>query len=1139
MKKNHSRNVNCRKNFTLTRFLVLFVILGASMLPLSASSLAQNDARVSISYKNARLETVLRQITRLTDIKFVYNNARISTADKVSIEAQDVELDQLLNKILGDKFNWQRVDNYIVISARQANNTPGNNAPSTPQTNEMEVSGKVVSTTGETLIGVSVVVKGTTTGVATDVNGRFNLKVPRNTTLVFSYIGYITKEVPATGKMQVTLEEDQQELDEVMVVAYGTARKSSFTGSAAVVKKDVLEKSQVSSLSKALQGVSAGVQANSASGQPGTDADIRIRGIGSINASSSPLYVVDGVPYDGSLNSINPADIESMTVLKDAASSALYGSRGANGVIVITTKQGSKEAEPVIDFRLSYGISDRAVKDYEHVSTDQYFELMWEALRNYRLDNNYSETDAAAYASQNLISRLGINPYGSSYAQPVGSDGRIVAGAKALWNDDWEDALSQNARRMEIQLSAQGGTKNTKYFISGGYLDDQGIALASGFKRYTGRVNLTSDLKKWITIGGNISVTHSEQDYPVSSDSKTSNVINFGRLLPSFYPIYQRDGEGNYLLENGEKQIDWGSYRPSSAMRNMNLVGSLPHDKNEIKRDAATIRTFLELTLYKGLKFKTSLNIDYNNRNEHYYTNPVYGTGTATGGDVTKQNYRTTGMTFNNILTYNNTFKEVHSINALLGQEYYEYNSSSQSGSRQNFIMMGYDEPDAASQLIDFSGSSDQYKLLSYFANFEYAYNQRYFISASARTDGSSRFHPDNRWGTFWSVGASWKAIEEDFLKEVKWLSNLTLRASYGAQGNDNLGSYYAYKSYYTVYNNLGESGVVTSRLATPDLKWESNLNLNIGLDAAFFAHRLSATIEFFDRRSKDLLFAMPMAGSTGFTSVDRNIGALKNVGWEFSFNGTPIKTRDWTWDLSFNATTYKNKITKLPQEEIISGNKRMVVGGSVYDFYLVEWAGVNPETGAPQWYKTNANGERVITETYSEASTSKITAGSALPDLQGGFSTRLAFRNFELSGRFAYTIGGKIYNQDKLFLLHNGSSAGRAWSTEMLNRWTPENRNTDVPRLSTVSNSWTSTSTRFLYDGTYLRMKNLMFSYDLPAQWINKIHLNSVKLYFQAENLFTIYKEEGLDPEQALNGTTYFRYPAMRTFSFGINIKL
>ena len=452
--------------------------------------------------------------------------------------------------------------------------------------------------------------------------------------------------------------------------------------------------------------------------------------------------------------------------------------------------------------------------------------------------------------------------------------------------------------------------------------------------------------------------------------------------------------------------------------------------------------------------------------------------------------------------------------------------------------MIGYEEPDAASVLSDFYGSADQYKLLSYFANFEYSYNQRYFVSASVRTDGSSRFHPDNRWGTFWSVGASWKAIQEDFLKDVQWLSNLTLRASYGAQGNDNLGSYYAYKSYYNIYNNLGESGVVTSRMATPDLKWESNMNLNIGLDASFFAHRLSATIEFFDRRSKDLLFALPMAGSTGFVSIDRNIGALKNVGWEFSVSGTPVKTKDWTWELAFNATTYKNEITKLPQEEIISGNKRMVVGGSVYDFYLAEWAGINPETGAPQWYRTDDNGNRVITETYSQASSSKITCGSALPDLQGGFSTRLAFRNFELSGRFAYTIGGKIYNQDKIYLLHNGNSAGRAWSTEMLNRWTPENRHTDVPRLSTVTTSWTSTSTRFLYDGTYLRMKNLMFSYDLPSQWVKKMTLASVKLYFQGENLFTVYKEQGLDPEQALNGTTYFRYPAMRTFSFGIDVK-
>ncbi|MDE7073693.1 MAG: SusC/RagA family TonB-linked outer membrane protein, partial [Odoribacter sp.] len=614
MKKKDYQNRELRKNFTLSKVMALFLFLGVFTWPVSASPDVRHGEKAGASSRNADQENVLHRILR-----------------------QAEEKERALEAV--------------------------------PQQDGIQASGRVVSVSGEELIGVTVIIKGTTTGVATDVNGRFTMRVPKDAILVFSYVGYNNKEMAAGKDMQVVLEENQQELDEVMVVAYGTARKSSFTGSAAVVKKDVLEKAQVSSLSKALQGISAGVQANAASGQPGTDADIRIRGIGSINASASPLYVVDGVPYEGSLNSINPADIESMTVLKDAASSALYGSRGANGVIVITTKQGSKEAEPTVNFRLSYGVSNRAVKDYEHVSTNQYFELLWEAIRNNRLDNNLSEADAAAYASENLFSGVGINPYGEAYPEPIDHNGKFVEGATPLWDDDWVDALSQKARRLEAQLSVSGGTKRTKYFISGGYLDDQGIALASGFKRYTGRVNLTSDVKKWLTVGGNVSMTHSVQDYPVSSDSKTSNVINFGRLMPSFYPVYQRDGQGNYILKDGEKQIDWGSYRSSSAMRNMNLVGSLPYDKNEIKRDAATLRAFLELNLYKGLKFKTSLNVDYNNRNEHYYTNPLYGSGTSIGGSVTKENYRSTGMTFNNILSYSNTFNEVHSVSGLLGQE--------------------------------------------------------------------------------------------------------------------------------------------------------------------------------------------------------------------------------------------------------------------------------------------------------------------------------------------------------------------------------------------------------------------------------------------------------------------------------------
>lgn len=1127
------------KQWVLTASMCLLI------LSVSANSIAQKDAKISISYQNAKLETVLKRIAELTDMKFVYSNTRINESEKVNITVNNESLDKVLNDVLGKQFSYKIVDNYIVISAKQQISSDNTiDAAILAVDNNLEVKGKVVDKKGEALVGVSILVKGTSTGVASDIDGNFTIKVPKNAILVFSYIGYNKQEVPATANMKVTMESDNTELEEVMVVALGsTAARASYTGSASVIKKDALEKSQVSSISKVLQGTSAGVQSVTSTGQPGEDATIRIRGIGSYSASNSPLYVVDGIPYGGLLNAINPADIESMTILKDAASGALYGSRGANGVIVITTKQGQKESAPTIEAQVSYGISDRAVKDYKQLSTDQYFELYWEALRNTRVDEG--KTDAAEYASANVVSQLGINPYGSNYPTPVGTDGKIVAGARPLWNEDWVDALSQKARRTEARISVTGGSKNSKYFISAAYLDDQGIALASGFKRYNGRVRVSTDIQKWLSIGANVSVTHSVQDYPTSEDTKVSNVINFGRRMPGFYPIYERNMEtGAYLTDKvtGEKIIDYGTYRPSGANPKYNLLGSLPYDKSETKRDAASLQTYLDVTFVKGLVFRTTLNIDYNSRYDHSYTNPLYGGGKDYGGDVYKSNSRTTYLTFNNILRYNKTFNDIHTLNLLAGQEYYEYNGSSMSGSRENMIMLGFDEPAAASLLVDFTGSSDQYKLLSYFGNFEYSYNQRYVVSASVRTDGSSRFHPDNRWGTFWSVGASWRASHEEFLKNLDWLSNLTIRASYGAQGNDNLGGYYAYKALYSIYNSQGKTGVTPSRLATPELKWETNLNANIGMDASLLNNRLTATIEYFNRRSKDLLFSMPMPFSSGFSSISKNIGAVKNTGWEFTVGGTPIKTADWTWDISVNATTVKNKITKLPQPVIWSGNQRMSVGSSFYDFYLVEWAGINPENGKPQWWKTDDNGNRIKTEIYNEASNdqSKVFCGSALPDLQGGFNTRLAYRNIEFSALFAYVLGGKIYNSDNLGLLHTGTNPGASWSKDMLNRWTPDNQNTDFPRLTTsTSNSWTSNSSRFLYDASYLRMKNITISYSLPANILSKIKMKSAKVYFQAENLLTVFGQQGLDPEQTVGGTTYYRYPAMKTFSFGLNIKL
>lgn len=1014
------------------------------------------------------------------------------------------------------------------------------------QAQEKLVTGSVTDASG-TLPGVSILIQGSDEGTMTDLDGKYSIKVNDGQVLVFSFIGYKPQNITYKGQslINIALKEESNELGEVLItVPYGTANKKTYTGSVGLIQAKNIEKAQVSNVSKVLEGTIAGVQSFSQSGQPGSEATIRIRGIGSINANSKPLYVVDGVPYEGELSAISATDIESMTVLKDATAATLYGSRAANGVIMITTKQGTRETAPQIEISAKHGISSRARNDYKVLGTNQYMELQWEAMRNGQLGNkDVTPEGAAEYASKNLIGAIGINPYGLDNPMPVGVDGKLLPGLKPLWNDNWDDALTQTARYTDVNLRVSGGGKNARYFFSGGLLNDQGYVVESGFKRYNFRSNIVVDAKDWLEIGLNVAGSSSTQNYPKQDDSEQSNVILFARIMPSFYPIYQRDlSTGAYLADpnTGERIYDYGSYRTSSYNK-QNLVATMPHDLTEIKRDIASIRTYGQVKFLDNLKFKTSLSVDYNSTNNHNVTNPIYGPSSEYGGSVSRRNTRTVSMTFNNVLNYNLDIDDKNAISAMAGQEFYQYNSNYFGGERQQIIMNGYLEPDATSRLIDFFGKADEYKMLSFFGNAQYSYDKKYFVSASFRRDGSSRFAPESRWGNFWSLGASWRVIDESFMSDYRdtWLSNLLFRASYGAQGNDNVG-YYAHQALYLIKNNLGDPGLVTSRLGTKKLSWETNLNLNIGLDFGFFNDRLTGTVEYFERQSKDLLFSKDLASSIGFTTIQENIGSMKNYGWELTLDGYPISTEDWKVHLGMNLTTYKNKITSLPTNEMWSGNKKWVEGGSLYDFYLAEWAGVNPTNGNAQWYIQNADGSKTVTDDYSQIKTKdKVYSGNSLPDVTGGFLTEVTYKDWTLSANFAYNIGGKIYNGDKMSL-YRQSGGGTNWSADMLDRWTPENPNTDVPKVSTnPKSSWTNASDRFLVDRSYLKLKNLTFAYNFPQEWLRKVRLSSVSVYFQAENLFTWTKQQGLDPEQTFDGSTYYRYPAMKTISLGLNVKL
>lgn len=1024
---------------------------------------------------------------------------------------------------------------------------------------QISIRGKVIdSRNGISVPGALIKVKSANNATQSDFDGKFELSVNNKSfpvSLLVSFLGYKAQEIDvyeSGDDIIVSLSENKNILDEIVVVGYGTAKRSTYTGSIAIVGSKDLEKLQITNISKALQGTVPGLQSVSSAGQPGSDAAIYLRGVGSVNASSTPLYVVDGVPFAGNISSINANDIQSISVLKDATASALYGSRGANGVIIITTKQGNSNQKAVVSFSSNIGFTSRAVKDYETLGIKDYYELQWEAIRNNQLDQGKSSDAAAAYASTELVGSLKVNPFGSSYPQPVGVDGKIVSGAEPLWNDSWADALSRTGVRQQYDLSIAGGSSNSKYFISGGYLNEKGFIIGSDFERFNARANVTSTVNRWFETNFGISASTSKQSAPPQTDSSTGNFANFQRLVADIYPVYERNDDGSYVLDaNGNKVYDYGNYRPSSAATGNNLLGNAKYNKYDNKQDVVSFRASTIISFTEGLKLKSSANADYNARVTHSYTNPAYGSGISTGGSVSKGSSRALGYTVNSFLDYTLNLKDKHFVNVLTGPEVYVYNVSSLSGSRSNFGFQDKDEPAAASLLNSYTGASDNYKLASYLAKIDYDYLHRYYLSASFRRDGSSRFSKDSRWGNFWSIGASWNAKSEQFLTSVKWIDNLTVRSSYGAQGNDNLGTYYAYQDLYSIYNSLGEAGLISSRLPTPNLKWETNLNLNFGVDFSAFDNRLIASIDIYERKSKDLLFSRPLAPSQGFSEIDANIGALRNRGIEGQIQVLPVRNKDFTWNVNLNFGHYKNKITELPQTEIISGSigqlgstKKMVIGGSIYDFFIREWAGVNPATGDALWFKnettTDGNGNKIITgrtTTNVYADADSYFQGSSLPDIYGGITNTFTYKNFELSFLFSYSIGGKVLDLDEVMISHTGNNQGRTWSKEALKRWTPDNTDTNYPRLTTTTTSWNSISSRFLYDATYARLKNLNFSYTLPQSLLSQAKLKDVKLKVNTENLFTIFGHKGMDPEQSVDGVTYYRYPAQKSVSFGVDI--
>ncbi len=1021
---------------------------------------------------------------------------------------------------------------------------------------DQTVTGIVIDASdGKPMAGVTVAVKGAAAGTVTNQNGSYELVIPEQAQyLVFSYVGMKSVEAAIDSEViNVELEPDLLGLEEVVVVAYGASQKQHFTGSLSTVQAGQLERFQSTDISRVLQGLTTGVYTAGESGQPGEGNDIRIRGFSTFG-DASPLIVLDGFPYDGALNAVPISDIESVTVLKDAPATALYGSRAANGVIIITTKQG-RAGSSGLDVKMSYGITDRAVPGYETVSPSQYYELHWETLKNQYLSQGDSSADAVKKASEQLVPMLGgYNAYNVADNALVGSDGNLNPEAQLLWNDSWEKEAINTGKRREVSLNAYGGTDKARYFLSGSALDEEGIIQASGFKRYGVRANVSSRLTEFINAGINFSGSLSEQNYPEQTANSLLNPFRITSLIAPIYPVYLYDRNGELQTNGeGEKMYDYGTgfgrARPYAS--NLNFLGSIEHDERLYKNDVFTMRSFIDFKLASWLTFRSSLSADHYTFTGLTHKNRSYGDGQSFNGRSTRESWRTFSYTANQMLRFNHSFGQ-HSLQAFAAHENYSYKFNLLTATRSGFQFSDQVELDGAA-VSEGSGSyEDNYRIESYFGKVDYAFNNRYFGSFNYRTDGNSRFARDVRWGNFWGAGVAWLLSEEEFLSDQNWMSSLKLKASYGEQGSDKIGSYYGYQGLYqTGMNNIDYPGAIASRIATPELTWEALRSFNAGAELVL-NERFSIQAEYYIKENNDLLFEKPLPPSTGFTSIDANVARLANRGIDLELKGVLVNNQKLQWVMDINLGHFKNEIKELPQEFIITGTKRWETGKSVYDFYIEEFAGVNPETGKSQWYYNipledasgnpvpDSNGdplyeeEKGITETYGQAS--RYYSGSAIPDIFGGVNNTWSFGGFDLSVLATFAVGGKVIDNHYQILMSSGVP-GYNLHSDVLNRWTPENRNTDVPVLDGDPTAYYR-STRFLLNGSYLNIRNATLGYQIPQTVVSRLNINSVRLNLKADNLFMVSAVKGMVPMQSFDGNMLSQHVPVRTVSLGFDVR-
>lgn len=1036
---------------------------------------------------------------------------------------------------------------------------------------QVKVTGKVVDTEGTPVAFATVNVKGTTQGVTTTEDGSYSISTTENATLVFSFIGYTSQEQAVNGRTVVnaTLRAETASLDEVIVVAYGTVKKSTFTGAASVVGGKAIESRLISNVTQALQGASSGVQVASLSGQPGASATVRIRGVGSISASSEPLYVVDGIPFEGSsMNAINTADIESMTVLKDAAANSLYGARGSNGVVLITTKKGAK-GKLMVNLDMRAGLNVRGLPAYDVVrNPGQYLELGWEALKNRAITEGVA--DPGLWASQHLINKDavtggnygtgGYNPYGNIAADQVVLDGKLNPNARLLYQDDWMKDPFQTGFRTENVFSVSGANDQTSYYISTGYMKDESYLPSSDFERYTVRAKVDQTVNSWFKTGTNLAYTRTTTNSPWSSGSAGAytNTFMFAQQVAPIFPIWQYNQQtGEPILDNnGQKIYDYGvtmGQRPYGS--NSNPLSDLANNITKTEAGNTSALFYGEITFLKDFIFRSTINAQDTKLDNTDFQTPIAGDAKNVGGRGSRTLYNFFTVTTQNQLSWKKIIADVHDLDFIAVHESFRNEVKTVYGQKENFLIPGNPEFDNAVRINNLSSSRQRFSIESYISRLQYGYDNKYYLSASVRRDGSSRFAPESRWGTFWATGASWRMNKEAFFDFASsWLNLLKVKASFGTQGNEAMldanGNpvYNAFQDQYEVVSQgEGEIGVSLAVRGNRQLQWEKSNNFNAGVEIQVFS-RLSANFEYYNKTTSNLLYRKTLPRSMGMpTYIWDNAISMRNQGVELELSYDLVSNNDMLWIVRGNITTQANKILKLPKENDPEGKGYRYgdyfykVGNSIYDFYLPMYAGVDPATGSPLWFydvKDNTGNveRRGVTSIYDNATYYEV-GKKALPDFYGGISTELSWKGIDCSLITSYQVGGHGFDQQYTSLMHNMSSLGNNLHMDAVNRrWTTPGQVTDVPKLE-HGYAQSGTSDRFLVDRSFFSLQNLTVGYTLPKKLSEKVYIDKVRLYAAIDNIYLWSARKGYDPRTYISGSSTYSYPNMRTYSFGLNL--